>query len=76
MVCKIPSGATLSYSEVASRAGNPPAARVVGAILKTNHDPKIPCHRVICKNGKIGGYNRGVVLKKARLKEEQRLSRV
>ena len=66
VVKKIPRGETLSYKEVAKRAGNPKASRAVGAILKTNFNPKIPCHRVIRSDAclpagrGLGGYNRGV----------------
>ncbi len=59
VVKKIHKGQTLSYQQVAARAGNPKVARAVGAILRTNFDPKIPCHRVILSDGKLGGYNRG-----------------
>ena len=72
VVCKIPSGATLSYSEVGSRVGNPLAARAVGAVLKTNYDPEVPCHRVIRKDGSLGGYNRGAGNKLRLLKSELR----
>lgn len=66
----IPEGKTLSYKEVALRAGNEKAARAVGAILHKNFDPNIPCHRVIQSNGGIGGYNRGVDKKAKLLKKE------
>ncbi len=59
IVKKIPNGRVLTYKEVAKRAGNPKASRAVGNILKTNYDPKIPCHRVVRSDGKAGGYNRG-----------------
>ncbi len=55
----IPRGKTLSYKEVATLAGRPRACRAVGNILNKNHDPKIPCHRVVRSNGKVGGYNGG-----------------
>ena len=71
IVRKIPKGKTLSYGEVARRAGNRNAARAVGAILHTNYDPKIPCHRVIRSDGKLGGYNRGKDKKRALLSREQ-----
>lgn len=71
VVRHISKGETLSYKEVAKRAGNPRAARAVGAIMKTNYDPKIPCHRVIRSDGKPGGYNRGAA-NKARILEEER----
>jgi O-6-methylguanine DNA methyltransferase len=68
---KIPKGTTLTYKEVAKRAGQPNAARVVGTILSKNFNPAIPCHRVIRSDGGMGGYNRGGVNKKlAILKKE------
>lgn len=70
-VSKIPRGETLTYKEVAKRAGSSKAVRAVGNILHTNHDPNIPCHRVIRSDGKIGGYNKGEKLKIKRLKEEK-----
>jgi O-6-methylguanine DNA methyltransferase len=70
VVMKIPKGKTLTYKEVAKRAGSPKAARAVGNILHTNHDHKIPCHRVIRSDGKIGGYNRGIKNKKKILLSE------
>jgi O-6-methylguanine DNA methyltransferase len=70
IVRKIPRGKTLTYKEVAKRAGSPKSARAVGNILHTNHDPKIPCHRVIRSDGKIGGYNRGTKNKIRLLKKE------
>ena len=70
VVRAIPSGKTFTYGEVARRAGNPKAARAVGAVLKTNFDPKIPCHRVIRSDGNPGGYNRGEKRKRALLRAE------
>ncbi|MEK7117326.1 MAG: MGMT family protein, partial [Patescibacteria group bacterium] len=65
-------GKVLTYRQVAARAGSPDASRAVGNILKTNFDPKIPCHRVILSDGRMGGYNRGGTKKKlAILKKEE-----
>src|SRR5215813_4526441 len=50
---------TMTYKEVASKAGNPKAARAVGAVMRSNYDPSIPCHRVVASDGKMRGYNRG-----------------
>lgn len=72
IVAKIPKGKTLTYAEVAKRAGTPKAYRAVGNILSKNFDPKIPCHRVIRSDGRAGGYNRGEAKKLALLKKEIR----
>ena len=63
----IPKGGSLTYKEVARKAGNPNAARAVGAIMRTNYDPEIPCHRVVHSNGAIGNYNRGGIVRKREL---------
>jgi O-6-methylguanine DNA methyltransferase len=70
IVKKIPKGKTMTYKKVAKLAGRPEAWRAVGNILNKNKDPKIPCHRVIKSDGKIGGYNRGKKLKEKLLKKE------
>ena len=70
VVMKIPKGKVLTYKEVAKRAGNAKASRAVGNILNKNFNPKIPCHRVIRSDGKLGGYNRGAVEKRKILKKE------
>lgn len=70
VVKAIPRGHILSYGEVARRAGSAGAARAVGTILSKNYDPRIPCHRVIRSDGKLGNYNRGPEQKLKRLKQE------
>lgn len=70
IVRSIPRGATLTYREVAKKAGNEKAPRAVGNILNKNYDPAIPCHRVIRSDGETGGYNRGARKKIALLRQE------
>ncbi len=65
IVRKIPKGKTMTYKQVAAKAGNPKAARAVGAIMRSNYDPSVPCHRVIASDGSMRGYNRGGVERKA-----------
>ena len=68
-------GQTVSYGRLAEMAGKPGAARAVGGALAKNPLPLIiPCHRVICANGKIGGFSTsgGVTLKKKLLQLEQK----
>jgi len=51
-VKKIPKGKTATYGEIAQKAGTTP--RVVGFALHKNPNPKkIPCHRVVFKNGSL-----------------------
>ena len=59
IVAKIPIGKVMTYKQVAAKAGSPHAARAVGNLMKNNYNPKIPCHRVVRSDGKIGDYNRG-----------------
>ena len=71
-VSKIPFGATVSYSEVAAKAGKPKAVRAAGTANAINPVPIIiPCHRVIKSNGKIGNYGGGLDLKRKLLLHEK-----
>ena len=55
---RIPWGKTLSYSELALRAGSPNAARAVGNVMAHNRIPLIvPCHRVVGASGALGGFS-------------------
>lgn len=72
---KIPKGRTCSYNDLAIKIGSPKSARAVANALARNpFAPEIPCHRVIKKDGSIGGYSAygGVKRKKALLKMEQK----
>lgn len=70
VVRAIPKGQVISYGAVAKKAGFSGAARAVGTLMKKNFDPKRPCHRVICSDGTLGQYNRGVRRKKELLRQE------
>lgn len=71
VVAKIPRGETMTYKEVARRAGSPRAYRAVGNIMNKNPDTKkVPCHRVVRSDGDPGGYARGRAKKIAILKRE------
>ncbi len=70
IVWKIPKGKVLTYKQIAEKAGSPLASRAVGNILNKNHNPHIPCHRVIRSDGKLGGYNRGQKAKREILRKE------
>ena len=50
-------GRTVSYAEMAHRAGSPRAVRAVGSACATNPLPVVvPCHRVLRADGQLGGY--------------------
>ena len=70
VVKEIPRGKVLTHKRVAELAKNPRAFRAVGNILNKNRSPKIPCHRVIRSDGKVGRYNRGVKQKILLLRKE------
>jgi methylated-DNA-[protein]-cysteine S-methyltransferase len=58
---EIPYGETWSYGQLASKIGNPTAARAVG--LANGRNPiavVIPCHRVIGSDGSLTGYGGGL----------------
>ncbi len=61
---QIPRGRVTTYSDIARALKNPRAYRAVGNACNQNpHAPRIPCHRVVAKNGKIGGYAHGTAAK-------------
>jgi AraC family transcriptional regulator, regulatory protein of adaptative response / methylated-DNA-[protein]-cysteine methyltransferase len=68
----IPYGATVSYEDIAKTLGSPKASRAVGRANGFNRiSIVIPCHRVINKNGELGGYGGGLWRKKMLLELEQ-----
>ncbi|MBN2461940.1 MAG: methylated-DNA--[protein]-cysteine S-methyltransferase [Candidatus Cloacimonetes bacterium] len=68
----IPWGETISYEELAMRTGSPKKTRAVGNANSRNPIPIIiPCHRVICKNGQLGGYAGGLDKKRFLLELEK-----
>ena len=70
---KIPKGQIRTYLEVAKAIKRPKSVRAVAnAIGKNPNAPKIPCHRVIRSDGKLGGYSGpgGIKTKKKMLKSE------
>lgn len=57
LVSKIPRGKVTTYKEIAVALGRPHAWRAVANVLAKNpHPMKIPCHRVVRSDGRIGGY--------------------
>ncbi|MEE8420958.1 MAG: methylated-DNA--[protein]-cysteine S-methyltransferase, partial [Dehalococcoidales bacterium] len=69
----IPYGRTRTYREVACLVGKPSAPRAVARACAANPVAMVvPCHRVIRKDGGLGGYRWGIERKEALLAREQR----
>lgn len=65
-------GKTVSYREIAERAGNAKAVRAAGNGLGSNPVPiVVPCHRVVATGGGLGGYTGGVERKQQLLALER-----
>ncbi len=64
-LARIPFGQTITYGELARRAGRPEAVRAAGAACGRNpHAIIVPCHRVIAKTGALQGFAGGLETKK------------
>ena len=69
---RVPYGQTRSYQELAAAVGNPAAVRAVGRTNGLNRIAiLIPCHRIVNKNGDLGGYGGGLRRKQFLLNLEQ-----
>lgn len=68
----IPSGSTVSYGEVAAGIGRPRAIRAAASACGKNKIAiLVPCHRVICSNGRVGHYRWGSWRKRSLLQSER-----
>jgi methylated-DNA-[protein]-cysteine S-methyltransferase len=68
---RVPFGQTITYSELASRAGAPGSARAAGAA--TGRNPiwiVVPCHRIVGADGSLTGYAGGLERKRKLLEIE------
>lgn len=53
---RVPKGYVTSYAALAKVLGS--SARAVGGAMKRNpFAPQVPCHRCVCSNGSLGGFN-------------------
>lgn len=68
----IPTGQTVSYTELAQRLGQPTAVRAVASACANNHIAvAIPCHRVVRTGGALAGYRWGLARKAELLRREE-----
>jgi methylated-DNA-[protein]-cysteine S-methyltransferase len=67
---KVPRGKVTTYGEIA-RALKTRAYRAVGTAMHNNpYAPKVPCHRVVKSDGRVGGFAFGTTKKIKMLKKE------
>lgn len=67
----IPRRQVSTYRLIAASLGHPLAARAVGTALATNPFPLIiPCHRAVRSDRTLGGYQGGLIMKRALLAME------
>lgn len=67
----VPPGQTVTYTELAARAGSPHAPRAAGAACALNLvAPVVPCHRAVGSNGSLTGYYYGLERKHWLLRHE------
>ncbi|MEV5320958.1 methylated-DNA--[protein]-cysteine S-methyltransferase [Streptomyces sp. NPDC052687] len=61
----VPYGSVVGYGDLADRVGQPGAAQAVGAAMGANPLPVVvPCHRVVERDGGIGGFGGGLEAKR------------
>ncbi|MFO7677565.1 MAG: MGMT family protein [Thermoplasmatota archaeon] len=71
LVRQIPPARVSSYGAVAEALGNKKYARAVGAFMNKNPDADtMPCYKIVCSDGRIGGFGLGIEDKIRRLKED------
>ena len=70
LLLRVPKGRVTTYKELAEAVGTR-AYRAVGQAM--NRNPRlfeVPCHRVVCSNGEIGGYALGWKIKSSYSKKK------
>jgi methylated-DNA-[protein]-cysteine S-methyltransferase len=72
---RIPLGETRSYQDIAQAVGKPTGCRAIGGANRRNPIPLlIPCHRVIRKDGGLGGFSSGTAIKEWLLRFEHEVT--
>lgn len=65
VLAQVKCGSGVSYQSLARKAGSPKASRAVGSVMAKNTLPIIlPCHRVLQSGGGLGGFSKGLSVKK------------
>ena len=72
-IAKIPKGKVITYQDLAFKINQPRSVRAVASACGKNpFAPEIPCHRVVRKDGRLGGYSaKGGINKKKQMLENE-----
>ena len=72
-IAKIPNGKVITYQDLALKISRPKSVRAVASACGKNPFlPEVPCHRVVRKDGSLGGYSaKGGINKKKKLLENE-----
>jgi methylated-DNA-[protein]-cysteine S-methyltransferase len=68
---RVKAGKTMSYADLADRAGSPAAVRAAGSACAKNAIVLVvPCHRIVKTGGSLGNYAYGLAKKEWLLRHE------
>ena len=72
-ISKIPKGKVITYQDLAFKINQPMSVRAVASACGKNPFlPEVPCHRVVRKDGRLGGYSaKGGINKKKKLLQNE-----
>ena len=70
ILASVPRGKITTYSDIAHAIGSRAYRAVGNAMNKNPYAPEVPCHRVVNRDGHLGGYAGGIDKKEALLKSE------
>lgn len=70
VLIRVPKGKVTTYKEIAIKLKSKGYRAVGNAMNKNENAPRIPCHRVVCSDGKLGGYALGIKKKIEILRKE------
>lgn len=72
LLCKtVPKGKVTTYKAIGDALGIKAYRAIGNALNKNPFAPRVPCHRVVCSDGKVGGFAHGIKKKVEMLRNER-----
>ncbi|KAE9374363.1 DNA binding methylated-DNA--cysteine S-methyltransferase [Stipitochalara longipes BDJ] len=72
LLCQIPKGRVSTYACLSKALSSSPRA-VGGALRRNPFAPEVPCHRIICADGSIGGFKGEAQDAPSRINQKEKL---